>query len=118
MQTCKVIESAATECLRRRRLSQMDFVQERSLCVKSITVPRPAGPMPTRSQASARNWRSACLRCGGMHAGWPETRREPTLFDDIELQPQPQPSDPVDEAIEEIRRSDEVHEDEVSTPRE
>jgi len=47
-----------------------------------------------------------------------ETRREPTLFDDIDLLPRIRPSDPVDEALEEMRRSDEVRQDEVPTPRE
>jgi len=45
-----------------------------------------------------------------------ETMREPTLFDDLELQPHHKPADPVDEALEGLRRSEEVRRDGVSTP--
>ena len=43
-----------------------------------------------------------------------ETLREPTLFDDLELQPHPGPSDPVNEALESLRREEGVQREETT----
>ena len=45
-----------------------------------------------------------------------ETLREPTLFDNLELQPQRPPADPVDKALEDLRRAEEARRDESPAP--
>lgn len=47
-----------------------------------------------------------------------ETLREPTLFDDLELQPQRPPADPVDRALKDIQRAEDARRDESPAPSE
>jgi hypothetical protein len=75
---------------------------------------RPAGPEGERAHDMGVKLNSSRLTIERVE----ENLREPTLFDDLELQPQRPPADPVDKAIRGMRRTEEAQRDESPTPSE
>lgn len=75
---------------------------------------RPAGPEGERAHDVGVKLNRSRLTLERVE----ETLREPTLFDDLELQPQRPPADPVERAIKDIQRAEDARRDESPAPSE
>jgi len=75
---------------------------------------RPAGPEGERAHELGARQNLSRLTQERVE----ETRREPTLFDDLEVHPRPRPSDPVNEALEGMRKVESSDREGATTPSE